>query len=267
MKVVSYIKTGSSCPVVVEHNNHRYFVKLKAGMSGEYSLINEWIGNALGRKLGLNTQKTFWIDFNKDIQLDDVDIEVKDLVNKSMGLNIGFEYLKECQHILASELSNYDETELTNIYLLDILLLNVDRTPHNLNLIDNNGVLISTDYESSLFIQNLKSRNRLHKSDRVLACLKRNPLYKDLNESKVAIFLNAFRKIRIEEILNEIPEILLDQTIKEAYISWWKEQQNDSAFMRAILKELKSVNIETEEERKQRMKLNQEKMTRKIKRK
>lgn len=79
MIIKSYINRGNSCPIILEHKEKKYFVKLRAGMSGKYGLVMEWVGNKIGSQLNIKTQIPNWIELESDVEMEGIYIEVKDV--------------------------------------------------------------------------------------------------------------------------------------------------------------------------------------------
>ena len=127
IEVISYSLQGDSFPIVVKKDHEKFFVKLRAGLSGEYSLLSEWFGNRVGGLIGLNTRRSEWIRLNEEITFNDIHIEVRDLIKKSTGVNIGFPYIENVEAIDSKDVESTGRRSFTNAFLFDILMLNIDR--------------------------------------------------------------------------------------------------------------------------------------------
>lgn len=142
MLIEFYIKKGNSFPLVLSNNGRKFFVKLRAGMSGKNALLNEWICNQIGIAVGLNTQQPQWMSLTEDLDVTNLPIEVRELIQKSSGLNITFGFLEEKLDLELHDLSTLREEERTNIFLFDLFTINIDRTEDNLNLMKVGGTII-----------------------------------------------------------------------------------------------------------------------------
>ncbi len=264
MTIESYINTGNSFPIIVTHDERKYFVKLRAGMSGKYALINEWMGNRLGFEIGIRTQKPIWISLDRDIQSEGIHTEIKELVHKSLGLNIGFDFRPHAVEIRNTELAELDQDELKNIFLFDLAMLNIDRTPSNINLFTSEKQLYSVDYESSLLIPQILAEKNPLNNLRILQCLRNNPLYQELTTNEIDAFTAKSRNFSMDDILYEIPKDLLTEQETQLLSRKIKERQNTGWMLKPIMNELKKLEPETQSDQKRRNQKNQAEFKRKL---
>lgn len=257
MKIESYIKRGNSFPIIIDDKGIKYFVKLRAGMSGKYGLLNEWIGCKLGQELGVNTQNPEWIELNDNLNTGDIYIEVKELINKSFGLNIGFEYKNDALEIAKYDFEEFDKKDLNRMFLFDLLMVNIDRTESNLNMIKVKDKLISIDYESSFLVQEIIENRILFKNKQILQSLRNNPLCQNIDEEEINDFIESTRKINITEMLINIPKVLLTEDNRTLFIEGFEERKRNDWFLKEILNYLKNMNIQSEIEQNNRAKKNE----------
>ncbi len=265
MKIESYKTNGSSLPIVIKHNDQKYFVKLHAGMSGSQALINEWIGNSLGLALGINVQTPRWIEISEDIKTDHLSIELRELIKKSIGLNIAFEFKENVKEIDVTELKGMLKKDLIEVFLFDLLLINIDRSSSNLNLMKVDKSIISFDYESSLFIQQLSQNKELLENPKVLQCLRENPLFQIPSEAKLYEFIQKLKKVNIEKILDGIPLVLLSQKDKHLLFEGIKARKKEEWSIYELLQKLRKLEPETKHAFKKRINKNQDQFKRNLK--
>jgi len=265
MKVISYIDKGNSFPIIVQNHEQKYFVKLRAGMSGKYSMINEWIGNKLASQLDINTQRPIWIDIDHSIELEGIYIEVQDLVAKSHGTNIGFNYLEMREEVSIEELNRLERRQLNEIYLFDLMMINLDRTPGNLNLLRVNQNLLSVDYESSMLLHELLENKNLLKDVKILQGLRNNPLYVDIEEKFIDDFLLKCETISIDDSMKEIPSHLISDEQRKIITARFEEKKNNKWFLKETMNELRHLVPETKEMLKKNRKRNQAEFLQKFK--
>jgi len=260
MEVLTYKLGGNSFPIIIQQSNKKHFIKLRAGLSGEYSLLSEWFGNEVGRLIGLNTQKPQWIWLTNSLNFKNIYIEVRDLIEKSFGINIGFEYIENVQEINLNDLTKVDKERFSNIYLLDVLMLNVDRTTENLNLLklDNNEILI-TDFDSSLIFNEIFNGLNPSKNKRILQALKSNPFYKNVKELNVECFIKALNQLDFKKMIGEIPEELLNSREKEIFLTNINNKKNSGWDLKNILIEIDKTTLELESDKKLRLHKNKQK--------
>jgi hypothetical protein len=260
IEVISYKFAGNSFPIVIKHNNKKFLVKLRAGLSGEYSLLCEWFGNRIGREIGINTQQPFWIFLTKSMNYKDIYIEVRQLIDKSLGVNIGFEYIENVSVFDLTMISQIEKEEQIRIYLLDLLMLNIDRTTKNHNLLQNDQGILVTDYDSSLIFNDLIKTADLSMNMQILQCLKLNPFYQKINDSQLNIFLNRVNNIDFEKIIFEIPDELIDLQNKEMICKRIENKKNINWNLRKTLDSLEKTDLETDKDRRLRISRNREKL-------
>jgi len=265
MKIKSYIKSGNSFPIICENNGQNYFVKLRAGMSGSHALISEWVGNQLGQQLNLNTQTPIWIELTDAIEFDDIYIEVRELVQKSLGLNIGFRYLADATEIGLDEIKMLDKSVISSFFLLDLVMLNVDRTINNTNLMKVGHDIFTIDFESSLLFQDVIAPKNLVNNDTILSCFRSNPLYSNLDESTIHLFISKLEKVNFEKIIADIPSSILNKESRIKFLKGIENRQSNNWFLKQIMKRLHHTTIDTPEEQKKRRKKNQEELRKKMK--
>lgn len=265
MKISGYIKGGNSFPVILESKEKKFLLKLRAGMSSKYSLINEWIGNSLGKKLNINTQVPHWFTLEDGIEIGDIHLEVKELIHKSKGLNIGFIYHASANVLDADELKNLPQKTRNHIFLFDLMMINVDRTPDNINVMKVGNDVYSIDYESSLLFQDIIENKNLLTDNRVLQNFRNNPLYEELDESTIDEFLQKINEVSFEETLSGIPLRLLNEVNRNRFLEAIAKRRIDAWSLKEIMSKLKELKVESYDQLKTRRNKNQEEFKRKFK--
>jgi len=226
MEVIGYKLGGNSFPLIVQEGTQKLLVKLRGGMSGPYALLSEWFGNALGEKLGLVTRPSRWIYLSDTLKYDTVYVEVRDLIEKSRGLNICFEYIEAAQDVSPADFELLDKPSFVTTYLFDVLMLNIDRTGANFNLLmDPEGQFIVSDFESSLLFNDLLNGSSLSKNERVLQCLKANVFYQRVNAVDLEAFVNRLNAIDFNLLLKDLPPEALAGHAKEALLEALEKRQ------------------------------------------
>lgn len=262
MEVISYHLGGNSFPIVIQCDGKKFLVKLRAGLSGEYSLLSEWLGNHTGRLIGLNTRQPHWILLTDSLKYDNIYIEVRDLIDKSLGVNIGFEYIDNAEVFDIGEISKIDKDQQIDIFLLDLLMLNVDRTTQNCNLLINESGVLITDYDSSLFFTDLFKNVNLSMNKQILQCLRSNPFYQKVDDCRLKTFVNKVNQIDFERIIFEIPNELISLQHKGIICKKIECKKLTDWNLRELLDILENTQLETERERNIRINKNREKLER-----
>jgi len=260
VEVISYHIGGNSFPIVIQHDSKRFLVKLRAGLSGEYSLLSEWFGNKIGRLIGLNTRQPYWMLLTNSLNYDDIYIEVRDLIDKSLGVNIGFEYIDNAEVFDISKISQIDKEQQIDIYLLDLLMLNIDRTTQNHNLLFSEADVLITDYDSSLIFNDLIKNVNLSMNKQILRCLKSNPFYQKIDDSRLKTFLSRVNYIDFEKIIFEIPNELITHQNKRMICKRIEDKKTKDWNLREMLDNMENIELENERERNLRTNKNREKL-------
>jgi hypothetical protein len=257
MTVKSYINKGNSFPIIIEDKGKNYFVKLQAGMSGKHALVSEWIGTQLGNQIGIPTQIPHWIELNSNVEMEAIHIEVRDLIGKSLGTNIGFPYLKEAKDVRKEDLESLEEEQRNEIFLFDLMMINIDRTPSNINLMDLEGKLLSVDYESSLLVQELIENKKYLEDERILKCFRHNPLYQEMSEETIDRFIEKVKDLSVERILAEIPLVLLSRAERALIVEGIELKKRNEWHLKGTMDKLRSIKIESKKEHRRRINRNQ----------
>ncbi|MBN2165640.1 MAG: hypothetical protein JW717_05135 [Marinilabiliaceae bacterium] len=260
IEVISYHRSGNSFPIVIQYNSKKFLVKLRAGLSGEYSLLSEWFGNQAGSLIGLNTRQPHWILLPDSLKYDDIYIEVRDLIDKSLGVNIGFEYIDNVEVFDIGEISKIDKDQQIEIYLFDLLMLNVDRTNQNCNLLINESGVLITDFDSSLIFTDLFKNVNLSMNKQILQCLKSNPFYQKVDDCRLKTFINKVNQIDFERIIFEIPNELISLQNKGMIYKKIEDKKSTNWNLREMLDNLENTKLETGRERNMRINKNREKL-------
>lgn len=259
MKVIKSLKTGSSAPLVIDDNGQLLFVKLRSGMSGEHSLITEYLCTQIGIQLGLPLIHPTFIILDSKLDISKLDIEIRDLVKKSYGWNIAFDYKSDPLDLKVDDVNQMDQSILSKLFLLDVALLNIDRTPGNLNLFKSHNKVYSIDYESSLITHELTNSINLCQNERVLQQLRNSPLYHRIESIVLEEFINDLSNIKLEPLMKEIPIDIINQSkIDKMCLEFEKKKRLDWS-LHHVLDSVNQLTPENEEELKQRSNKNQEK--------
>lgn len=146
-------RKGSSSPVVAETTDGMRFVKLHGASQGAAPLVAEIIVGALGDALGLSVPARAVVQLPRDVPSDDQNDELRDLLDASVGMNLGFEWLEGARDLGASEFATANLVVASRVLWLDMLVQNLDRTPRNANLMMRRGTIWLIDHGACLPFQ------------------------------------------------------------------------------------------------------------------
>ncbi|MFN4085306.1 MAG: HipA family kinase [Spirosomataceae bacterium] len=129
------LREGGSMPGLVEGDDGFYYVmKFRSAGQGRKALIAELLGGEIARRLGAKMPELVYLELPEGLGRTEADEEIQDLLQGSVGLNIGLSFLSKAMTFdpTVSSLSSIDQSRLL---WLDAYILNVDRTIRNPNLL------------------------------------------------------------------------------------------------------------------------------------
>lgn len=210
VNVVQYIKPlreGGSLPALVEADDgFLYVLKFRGAGQGKSALIAEFLGGEMARAIGLKVPELVFMNLDDSFSQTEPDEEIQDLLKFSVGLNLGLHFLSGAitYDPLVSEI---DGITASKIVLLDSLIINIDRTHKNTNLLQwHKETWIIDNGASFYFHHNWPTwKNHLTRTF---------PLIKDhVLLAKASHLLEMARKIKetlnqdtVEAIVSKIPE-------------------------------------------------------------
>jgi hypothetical protein len=152
-RVLRRDRRGSSSPVVVETEAGPQFVKLHGASQGVLPLVAEIIVAQLAEAIGLHVPARQLVTLPADVPSDDVSDELRDLLDASVGLNLGFALLDGARDLTAAEFAQVNLATAARVLWLDALVQNLDRTPRNANLMMRRGTVWCIDHGACLPFQ------------------------------------------------------------------------------------------------------------------
>ena len=117
---------------------------------GKKALIAELIGGEIARILGLRVPEIVFAELDIAFGRIEGDEEIQDLLKASVGLNLALHYLSG-SITFDPLVSTVDEQLASQIVWLDCLLMNVDRTARNTNMLMWHKELWLIDHGASLY--------------------------------------------------------------------------------------------------------------------
>lgn len=130
------LREGGSLPAIVEADDGgQYVMKFIGAGQGRKALIAELIAGEIGRALGLRVPEIVFIRLDPALAMTEPDPEISDLLEASVGLNLGLRYLPEA-FAYSPLLRQQPAPDLAStIVWFDAFVTNVDRTARNTNLL------------------------------------------------------------------------------------------------------------------------------------
>jgi hypothetical protein len=154
VKVTRYVtplREGGSLPAIAEADDQfLYVLKFRGAGQGARALIAELIGGEIARALGLKIPEIVFAELDSAFGRMEGDEEIQDLLKASTGLNLALHYLSGA--ITFDPLVTAVDARLASqIVWLDSLLLNVDRTCRNTNMLWWHKELWLIDHGAALY--------------------------------------------------------------------------------------------------------------------
>lgn len=206
-RYVMPLREGGSLPAIVEADDgFLYVLKFRGAGQGVKSLIAELIGGELARALGLKMPEIVFATLDDSFSKTEPDEEIQDLLQASVGLNLGVHYLSG-SITYDPIVKMIEPTIASKIVLLDYILTNVDRTPRNTNMLMWHKELWLIDHGASLYFHH-SWENWEEQSKRAFSAIKDHVLLAQANEIEAVVeeFCATLTPQLIHEIVNLIPD-------------------------------------------------------------
>jgi len=152
-RYVTPLREGGSLPAVVEADDDGLYVaKFRGAGHGEKALVAELIAGEIGRALGLLVPEIVLVDFDPRLAAAEPDAEIRDLLGRSSGLNVGLDFLPGALSFdPAAGFVPSPDLSATVVWF-DSFVTNVDRDARNTNLLIWHRRLWLIDHGSALHI-------------------------------------------------------------------------------------------------------------------
>ena len=151
------LREGGSLPGLVEADDDgMYVVKFRGAGQGVKALVAEVVAGELGRALGLPVPELVLVEVAPGLGRAEPDQEIHDLVAASIGTNLGMDYLPGSMTFSppadGAGARRPDPALAADIVWFDGLVTNVDRSPHNPNLLTWHGRVHLIDHGAALYV-------------------------------------------------------------------------------------------------------------------
>jgi len=150
-RYVTPLREGGSLPAIAEADDgFMYVLKFRGAGQGIKALIAELIGGEIARTLGLKIPEIVFANLDTAFGRTEPDEEIQDLLKASVGLNLAIHYLSGAI-TYDPVVTTLDAKLASQIVWLDGLLMNVDRTARNTNMLVWHKELWLIDHGASLY--------------------------------------------------------------------------------------------------------------------
>jgi hypothetical protein len=259
------LRKGSSLPLLIGGDDgNDYVVKLNGAGDGVLANMVEWVASKFGDLLQIPILQSVFVSIDGSFAEQAGDPETRELLEKSVGINLGTAYLPEATSYSKKYSHRIDDFLKQQIFLFDVFILNVDRTDVNPNLIIQDGKLWCLDYSSALAIRSSIIREP-YRAHVILKCLKLHPFYSQ-NLDPYG-FINSLKEIpdeSIHKIVDSLPAEWLDKLDVTKSDAEWRtmiaekliDKKQNGIELRNRLDLLQVLKVETAEEARLRSQAN-----------
>ncbi len=211
VQVVRYItplREGGSMPAIAEADDtFTYVLKFRGAGQGPKALIAELIGGEIARAIGLRMPEIVFALLDEAFGRTEPDEEIQDLLKASEGLNLAVHYLSGSITFDAN-VTAVDARTASAIVWLDCLLVNVDRTVRNTNMLLWHKELWLIDHGASLYFHH-SWQNWEEKATQPFSYAKDHVLLK--NATELTAIDKEFKAILTPDRINAIVAMVPDE--------------------------------------------------------
>jgi hypothetical protein len=151
-RYVTPLREGGSLPALMEASDDgMYVVKFRGAGQGALALVAELLVGELARRLELPVPEIAFVELDPVLGLAEPDPEIQDLITASAGLNLGLDFLPGSLPFEPAAGVPLDPALAASVVWLDALVMNVDRTPRNPNLLMWHDRLWLIDHGAALY--------------------------------------------------------------------------------------------------------------------
>ena len=206
-RYVTPLREGGSLPAIVEADDgFLYVLKFRGAGQGVKALIAELIGGEIARAAGLRVPEIVFANIDEAFGRTEPDEEIQDLLKASVGLNLALHYLSG-SITFDPAVTIIDATLASQIVWLDNLLINMDRTVRNTNMLWWHKELWLIDHGACLYFHH-NWQNAKVQATRPFTLIKDHvllPLATELEKIDTT-FRAVLTKERIRTIVDLIPD-------------------------------------------------------------
>ena len=206
------LREGGSLPAVLETDGGLYVTKFRGAGQGPRALIAELVVGLVAAEAGLPVPELALVQVPEGLADDQPDPEVRDLVDASVGVNVGLRYLDGAFNYDARAAGDLIDPDFAaETVWLDAFLTNPDRTARNPNLLvwERRPWLI--DHGSALYAHHAWQTVDEARTRTPFPAIRDHILLQAASDLAAADARMAAKlgPDRIEAIMGEVPEALL----------------------------------------------------------
>jgi len=211
-RYVTPLREGGSLPAIAEaDDDFLYVLKFRGAGQGPKALIADLLGGEIARALGLKVPELVFARLDSAFGRTEPDEEIQELLRKSEGLNLALHYLSGA--ITYDPAVNKPSPLLASqIVWLDAMLMNVDRTPRNTNMLTWNKELWLIDHGASLYFHH-SWHNWEEQAQKPFVQIKDHVLLPFASELEEVD--QQYKKLLVPELLQPIVSLIPDEWLAD----------------------------------------------------
>jgi len=213
-RYVMPFREGGSVPALVEGDDlGMYVMKLRGAAQGAKALVAELVGGELARAAGLAVPELVFVSVDEALASAEPDPELAQPLEASSGLNLALDYLPGSITYDPLAGPRPDAITASRLVLFDSLVMNVDRTPRNPNLLTWHERVWLIDHGAALYIHHGWDPSKpLEGADDPFAEIRTHVLLGAATELSAAAghLARALDDALITRVVRAIPEAWLD---------------------------------------------------------
>jgi hypothetical protein len=153
-RYVAPLREGGSMPGLVEADDDGlYVMKFRGAGQGPAALVAEVVAGELARALGLLVPELVIAELDPELAKAEPDVEIQELAEASVGINLGVDFLPGALPFTPAAGRLIDPALAADLVWFDALVMNVDRTPRNPNLLIWHGRTWMIDHGAAFYRQ------------------------------------------------------------------------------------------------------------------
>ena len=215
-RYVAPLREGGSLPGLMEADDDGlYVVKFRGAGQGPLALVAELVCGELARALGFRVPEIVLVEVDAALARAEPDPEIQELIEASDGLNAALDFLPGS--LPYTDAAGVDPAWAADLVWFDHLVMNVDRTPRNPNLICWHGDVWLIDHGAALY--------RQHASEDLAADARRGFATDHVMgvEASPRLATRVTREV-VEPIVSQVPESWLGGRAPGQYVDFLVER-------------------------------------------
>ncbi len=226
-RYVTPLREGGSMPAIAEADDgFLYVLKFRGAGQGHKALIAEIIGGEIARALGLRMPELVFANVDEAFGRTEADEEIQDLLKASQGLNLALHYLSGAI-TYDPAVDKIDANLASQIVWVDCLLMNMDRTARNTNMLFWHKELWLIDHGASMYFHH-SWHNWQEQALKPFSLVKDHVLL--AHATVLDLVDNEFKQILTPALVDRILAIIPDEWLDEPIFETAQEQRAAYAY-------------------------------------